>query len=291
MKAEAIAMPELEILMKEARNLLRQAGIAEPARDCRLLTERATGLSAIELVTQPERSISEELAGLLRRFIDRRLAGEPVHRIIGNREFYGLELAIPKGTLEPRPDTEALVDLVLPEVRRIAFQQGECRILDLGTGTGAIALALLSEVATATAVGVDIADVPIQAATENARNLRFDSRFEVVQSDWYENVSGRFHIIVANPPYIASEIINKLATDVRDHDPHIALDGGKDGLDAYRKIAAKAGQYLHSSGLVAVETGHDQKRLVTELFAREGFNRTGVAADLGGRDRALIFAS
>ncbi len=288
---DAIAMPGLQNLLNEARAKLRQAGIADPALDCRLLAERATGLSAIELLTQPNCPVSEEMAAVFDNLIDRRAAGESVHRILGIREFYGLKLAMPEGTLEPRPDTECLVELVLPEARRFVEELGECRVLDLGTGTGAIALALLSEVPEATAVGVDIAEAPIAAACKNALDLGFDARFEAVLSNWYENVTGRFHIIVANPPYIVSEIIETLAADVRDHDPRIALDGGEDGLDAYRKIAGGARRFLCSNGVLAVETGYDQKRSVEALFAHEGFVRTGAATDLSGRDRALKFAS
>src|SRR5690606_12131695 len=152
----------------------------------------------------------------------RRAAGEPVHRILGFREFYGLKLFLSPATLEPRPDTETLVDAVLPFLRRMAAREGACRVLDLGTGTGALALALLAEVPQATAVGADISVDALATAERNALENGLSSRFQAIRSDWFEKISGTFHAIVANPPYIPSYELETLQSEVRDHDPAMA---------------------------------------------------------------------
>lgn len=291
MMADTKAPVELRSLMEEARSRLQRADVAEPALDCRLLVAAATGLAPLDFITKPDHLISSDAVSRTRAMIGRRISGEPVHRILGHREFYGLELSLSEATLEPRPDTETLVDLVLPLARSFAARNGQCRILDLGTGTGAIALALLREVPQACSVGVDISASALVTANENARRYGLDARFKVMESNWFEKISGKFHIIVANPPYIATEIIDTLEPEVRFHDPHIALDGGEDGLDAYREIAAKAWSYLHAGGLVAVETGYDQKQAIVALFDSNGFKLAGVGKDLTGHDRALLFAS
>ena len=217
------------------------------------------------------------------------MAGEPVHRILGFREFYGLKLFLSPETLEPRPDTETLVDAVLPFLRQTAAREGACRVLDLGTGTGAIAMALLAEVPQATAVGVDISADALSTASRNARENGLSGRFQAVHSDWFEKISGTFHVIVANPPYISSEELETLQSEVRDYDPARALDGGADGLDAYRTIAAQAKSYLEAAGRLAVEIGHTQRRDVTRLFEASGFHLVEAKKDFGGRDRVLVF--
>jgi release factor glutamine methyltransferase len=237
----------------------------------------------------PDAQVDQQVVAAVRTAIARRLAGEPVHRIIGFREFYGLKLFLSPETLEPRPDTETLVDAVLPFLRQLVARVGAGRILDLGTGTGAIALALLSEVADTTAVGVDISADALATATRNARDNGLSERFEAVQSDWFEKISGSFHVIVANPPYIATEELETLQGEVRDYDPARALDGGPDGLDAYRTIAAQVRAHLEAAGRLAVEIGHTQKEEVSRLFEAAGLRTVEVRKDLAGRDRVLVF--
>ena len=189
----------------------------------------------------------------------RRIAREPVHRIIGEREFYGLPLHLTAATLVPRPDTETLVDLALPFVKETAARTGACRILDIGTGSGAIALALLSAVPQAIATGTDISAEACMVAETNARALGFADRFTAIRSNWFDAVSGEYDLIVSNPPYIATDEIADLDADVRDYDPLAALDGGEDGLDAYRVLARRSAPFLAENGAIAVEIGHDQK--------------------------------
>lgn len=281
----------LEDLLRVGREMLTRAGIDDPALDSRLLVEHFTGTTRAHAITAPRRPVNGEIASHIVAAFERRQAGEPVHRIIGFRAFYGLDLLISPATLEPRPDTETLVDAILPIARETVLRKGSCRILDLGTGTGAIALALLAEVRDATATGVDVSREALDAAQSNAERIGLGLRFTPLQSDWFENVSGLWDVIVSNPPYIPTESIAGLAREVRDHEPIAALDGGEDGLDAYRRIASQALDFLELDGRIGLEIGFDQKQSVTAMFLEKGFELTRSAKDLGGNDRVLIFAT
>lgn len=277
-------------LLGAARRRLAGAGIADAALDARLLVEHFSGTTRTDAIADPGRAVGEEAVRAVESALRRRLAGEPVHRILGYRDFYGLRLALSEATLEPRPDTEALVEAVLPFVRESAARRGTCRILDLGTGTGAVALALVSAVPQAVATATDLSAEALETAVRNARSLGLAGRFTTLASDWFGHVSGRYDAIVSNPPYIPEEEIAALQKEVRDFDPRRALDGGRDGLDAYRAIAAGAAAHLEDRGTVAVEIGATQKDAVTALFSRHGFERRLAARDLAGNDRALVFA-
>jgi release factor glutamine methyltransferase len=272
-----------------ARRTLEAAGITEAALDARVLVEAITGTTRTLAVIAPDRPVEAGQAVAVAQAVRRRLAGEPVHRIIGRREFHGIELALSPDTLEPRPDTEALVDLVLPHLRATVKRQGGARVLDLGTGTGAIALALLKEVPEATAVATDVAPGALETAAANAERLGLAERFAAVHSNWFADVEGRFDLIVSNPPYIETGEIAGLAPEVRLHDPQAALDGGTDGLDAYRAIAAGAAAHLAEEGSVGVEIGHLQRADTITIFTANGYAIHAEAKDLGGRDRALLF--
>lgn len=277
-------------LLAEAHAALVKAGIEDAKLDARLIVEHFSGTTRTDAIGRPETTIPPDAAIAIRQAIARRAGGEPVHRILGFREFYGLKLFLSPETLEPRPDTETLVDAVLPHLRHLAATTGACRILDLGTGTGAIALALLAEVPEATAIGVDISADALATAERNALENGLAERFTAVRSDWFEKISGSFHVIVANPPYITTEELETLQGEVRNFDPARALDGGADGLDAYRTIAGQAEAYLETPARVAVEIGHAQKEAVTRLFEAAGFCVVEARKDLGGHDRVLVFA-
>lgn len=279
----------LRSLHAAARRTLEAAGLAEAALDARLLVEALTGTTRTEAIAAPDRQVDAETAVQLAQAVRRRLAGEPVHRIIGRREFYGLDLALSAGTLEPRPDTEALVDLVLPHLRGIVAERGAARLLDLGTGTGAIALALLSEVPGSFATATDISRDALDTAGANAARCGLTGRFSTRLSDWFADVDGRFDLIVSNPPYIESAAIAGLAPEVRLFDPAAALDGGADGLDAYRAIARGAGAHLGEGGAIGIEIGHLQRAATITIFQGSGYELASEAKDLGGRDRALMF--
>lgn len=273
-----------------ARRRLAQAGIAEAGQDARVLVSGILNLSSTAIVTHGARRLGEEEARAVEAAVERRAAREPVHRILGRRAFSRLDLLLSPETLEPRPDTEILVDTLVPHARRIVDGEGTCRILDLGTGTGAICLALLDLVPGATGVGADLSAGALETARRNAQLNGVADRFEAVESDWFAAVTGAFDIIVSNPPYIVRSVVGTLDEDVRLHDPILALDGGDDGLDAYRAIAAGAGDHLRENGLVAYEIGYDQKEPVTAIMQEKGFVRIDAVADLGGNDRVLVFS-
>jgi release factor glutamine methyltransferase len=233
--------------------------------------------------------VSEDDAARVRAAIARRLDHEPVYRILGEREFYGLSLRLSAATLEPRPDTEILVDTMLPYVRRLESQIGNIHILDIGTGTGAICLALLHECPGAKGVGSDISSEALETARGNAERNGLAARFRTAHGSWFDAIHERFHVIVSNPPYIVSNVISTLAPEVKDFDPPAALDGGLDGLDAYRAIAKDAARFLHPGGMIGVEIGYDQRETVTSIFEGAGFSLVKAVRDYGQNDRVLVF--
>ncbi|MGR6429640.1 peptide chain release factor N(5)-glutamine methyltransferase [Rhizobium sp. PAMB 3174] len=279
----------LSALLSEVRQELLDGGIEAAATDARTLVSGLLDLSATDMLTRGDRAVSAEERETVMAAVSRRIAREPVHRILGFREFYGLTLSLSPATLEPRPDTEILVDAVLPYLQRTMADNGEARILDLGTGTGAICLALLNECKCATGVGCDISSDAVETAIRNAARNGLEDRFTGTVSDWFGAVEGTFDIIVSNPPYIRSDVVATLDPEVREHDPMAALDGGEDGLEAYRMLASGAGAFLREGGTVAVEIGFDQRDSVSQLFAASGFRRLQAVADYGGNDRALVF--
>jgi release factor glutamine methyltransferase len=284
------ARPTVSDLLAETRQRLAESGIADPATDARLLVAGLLKLSPTEMLTKAGEALAPEDADAIREAVSRRLAREPVHRILGEREFYGLPLSLSAGTLEPRPDTEILVDTMLPYLRDLAKSEGHIHILDLGTGTGAICLALLSECPEASGIGSDISADALGTARSNAERNQLQDRFEAVQSNWFENIRGSFHAIVSNPPYIASNVIHNLAPEVTKFDPAAALDGGPDGLDAYRAIAKDAARFMRPEGIVGLEIGYDQRNDVTTVFEAKGFKCLKSVKDYGQNDRVLVFA-
>lgn len=281
----------LSALLVNVRQQLTEAGMQEANLEARLLVEHFTGTERKDAITSPDRLIGDVEVAALEAALSRRLAGEPVHRIMGAREFYGLQLKLSVDTLEPRPDTETLIELALPVARCLIARKGKCRILDLGTGTGAIALALLSELPEATAIGVDISDGALETAKANAHINGCEARFTTLKSDWFAQVEGEYDLIISNPPYIPTGDVETLDQSVRQYDPLRALDGGDDGLIFYRQTAASCGKHLSAGGAVAVEIGYNQKSDVIAVFEGHGFVLSSSACDFGGRDRALLFMS
>jgi release factor glutamine methyltransferase len=275
--------------LRFARGRLTVPYIDDPALEARMIVEHFSGTSRTDAISSPDRLIPAEALAAIDAALRRRLAHEPIHRIFGHREFYGLDLLLSPETLEPRPDTETLVEAMLPVVSEAVARKGECRILDLGTGTGAIALALLSRVEQARATGVDISEGALGTAALNAGRLGLGERFSPVRSDWFANIFEQYDAIVSNPPYIAAKHIDSLQADVRDFDPRRALDGGEDGLDAYRLISDGAHRCLAAGGTIGVEIGYDQKDAVTGIFQRAGYRLIKAVRDLAGNDRVLMF--
>jgi len=284
------AEPTVSQILAGARHRFTEAGIESAAADARVLVAGLLGLSTTAIVTHGGETVAHEQAVLIEQAIERRLAHEPVHRILGEREFYGLPLSLSAETLEPRPDTEILVDTMLPYLRTLAKAEGHIHILDLGTGTGAICLALLSECPEASGVGSDISADALRTAKSNAERNGLQDRFEAIQSSWFQNIHGSFHAIVSNPPYIASKVVHTLAPEVTKFDPAAALDGGTDGLDAYKAIAKDAARFMQPSGVIGLEIGYDQRNDVIDVFEAEGFKFLESVKDYGQNDRALVFA-
>ncbi len=283
-------MRTLADAIAEARARFAQAGLPDAAIEARLLVGGLLKLSQTQAFVGGDQALTEEECAVIRDAVTRRLKREPVHRILGSREFYGMDLLISRETLEPRPDTEVLVDAMLPHLQRIVSRKGSARVLDLGTGTGAILLALLNACLSASGVGSDISDDALVTVTKNSERLNVGSRFTAVRSSWFDQISGRFDIIVSNPPYIPTDVISKLEPEVRDYDPRAALDGGADGLNPYRDIAARADGFLEAGGLVGLEIGFDQKTAVTDIFTSAGFILAQAERDYGGNDRVLVFS-
>jgi release factor glutamine methyltransferase len=283
-------MTTIAAVVAQAKARLSAANLPDAAMEARILIGGLLGLSSTEVFTGGDKVLASADLARIENGIARRLKREPVHRILGSREFHGLDLMLSKETLEPRPDTEILVDTLLPYVERIASAKGSVRILDLGTGTGAIVLALLKECPASSGIGSDISSDALSTAKRNAAQHGIGHRFEAVRSHWFGEIRGRFDIIASNPPYIASAVIPELEPEVRDFDPLAALDGGPDGLCAYRDIATGAGDFLEHEGVIGVEIGFDQKDAVTEIFSAAGFILAQAKRDYGDNDRVLVFA-
>jgi release factor glutamine methyltransferase len=277
---------------ESARRMLtaRLARASESAElDARLLTGAVLGLDLTGLITAASRRLTDDEAAQLDDFARRRELGEPVARILGVKEFWGLPLALTAATLVPRPDTETIVEAALEMLPAEQHHGRRLRIADIGTGSGAILLALLSEWPNAWGAGTDISEAALQTARANARQLGLSRRAAFVACDYAAALSGAFDLIVANPPYIRSGEIGALPTEVRDHDPRRALDGGADGLNAYRIIAPEAARLLVPGGCLVVEVGHDQSGDVEALLTMAGLNLPGEPkADLSGIRRAVM---
>ena len=282
-------MASLSDVLKKTRKLFRDRKLDNADLDARLLVEFFTSTTRKDEILNPDFQVGNDALQRLDKAIVERLNGKPVYRIIGKREFYGLEFHLSADTLEPRDDTEALVDLVLPEIRSIADRYGEAKIVDMGTGTGAIAIALLANVDGLKATAVDISDDALKTASLNAENARVADRFNSLKSDWFSGFSGKFDMIISNPPYIPESEISTLATEVKKYDPLRALSGGEDGLQFYRKLAKEGRLFLKPHGMIAVEIGKGQEKDVIALFSENGFELKKTRKDLNGILRALLF--
>ena len=272
-------------LVAEAAVALSAAGFAEPRRHARRLVSAVLAISPADPFAHPNLAVDARQAGRVQALLKRMVAGEPLSRIFGRREFWGLEFRLSGDTLDPRPETETVVEGVL---RRIPDRNSPLRLLDLGTGTGCLLLALLSELPAASGVGVDIADGAVKMAVENAGRLGLGRRTRFFVGDWAAALSGKFDAILANPPYIPSRAIALLPREVACHDPWRALDGGADGLAAFRAIAADLSRLLASEGIFAAEVGVDQPDAVAEILMAHGLTVDGIEKDLGGIARCVI---
>ncbi|ALL12496.1 peptide chain release factor N(5)-glutamine methyltransferase [Caulobacter henricii] len=267
-----------------AKERLKDAGIDQPAIDARLMLEVAADVTRTEIVTDPYRMLTAEQWATLDDYLTRRARREPVSHIIGRKGFWKILLQVNKNVLTPRPETEVIVDEVLkafPET--MAFN-----MLDLGVGSGTILLAVLAERPAAKGLGIDVSDEALAVARENAASLDLNNRAALLRGDWTAGLGDdSFDLVVSNPPYIASHVIETLEPEVRDHEPRLALDGGPDGLDAYRELAPEILRVLKAGGLFAVEIGYDQSAAVEALFRQAGASNVRTVKDLSTHDRVV----
>lgn len=258
---------------------LREAGVPDAALDARILLAHALKIDRSRLTLAMHESLSGETTAQFETLIAARLKRQPVSQIIGSREFYGRVFSVTPDTLDPRPDTENLIE--------IALQSPFERVLDLGTGTGCILLTLLAE-SEATGIATDISSAALTVAQSNAANLALSERADFFQSDWFEQIPAQFFdLIVSNPPYITHEAMQILAPEVHDWEPHLALTPGGDGLAPYGVLTKYAPEFLSENGRLIVEIGYDQAAAVTTLFEARGFTQVTVSKDLSDHDRVV----
>ena len=288
MSDSAFAGQTVEAARRALTDRFRQHQIDSAELDARILVGAVLDLDLTGLIISASQTVTPEQAARLQDFARRRLAGEPVARLLGRREFWGLSLQLSTETLVPRPDTETVVELALEMVRGAPASDRALRIADIGTGSGAILLALLSELPDAWGIGTDISEAALRTARANAANLGFEDRALFIACDYAAALSAGFDLIVSNPPYIRSAEIAGLAPEVRDHDPHRALDGGRHGLDAYRALVPQAARLLGPRGALVVEVGQGQSGEVEGLMTAAGLTLEGPPRDdLAGVARAV----
>jgi release factor glutamine methyltransferase len=265
----------------------RAASIVEAELDARVLVGHALHLDRAKLIAQSDRILEAREITVISALAARRLRHEPVSRILGQKEFWSLPLSVTRNVLVPRPETETVVEAALDFVVRRALRMEKLRIIDIGTGSGALLLALLQELPNAIGTGTDVSKAALEVARANTAHCGFERRCSFVACDMASGVQGPFDLIISNPPYIAHDELASLAPEVRDYDPMVALDGGDDGLAAYRAIAAEATRLLAPGGQLFVELGAGQEPAVRALFTNAGLTVGAARKDLAGIPRVL----
>jgi release factor glutamine methyltransferase len=271
--------------LAEAGATLSAAGLDEPRRRARRLVAGSFGVTLTELLSQTDRAVELPALERFRDWLFRMANGEPLSRILGWREFWGLRFALSADAFDPRPESETLVEAV---IRRLGDRNAPLRILDLGTGTGCLLLALLSECPAAAGIGVDIAPGAVMTARINAASLGFGARTQFFVGDWGSALLGPFSVIVANPPYIPSGALEGLPAEVGHHDPRLALDGGEDGLAPYRRIAGDLPSLLANGGVFVAEVGAGQAAGAAEILKARGLLIDAIERDLAGIERCIV---
>ena len=265
--------------MVAATARLRAAGVDDPARDARVLLAHAARIEASRVTLIAPEELSPEIAERYDQLIALRSIRVPVSHLLGEREFYGRRFRVSSDVLDPRPETEALIEA--------ALSQPFDHVLDLGVGSGCILITLLAERNSASGVGVDLSEAACLQASANAVQHQVQGRVTILQSDWFRNIDGQFDLIVSNPPYISLSEMEELSPEVREHEPRLALTDEGDGLGAYRHIAASAPDFLVTGGRILVEIGPTQAADVAPLFDAAGLSQIRVIPDLDGRDRVV----
>jgi release factor glutamine methyltransferase len=268
---------------KSARERLAAAGVESPALDARMLIEAATGATRLDILTDPYRALGEDAQARAEALLVRREAREPVSQIVGYRDFRVHRFAVTKDVLTPRPETELLVEVAL---ERVALEVPR-RVIDFGIGSGAVLLSILAQRPLAEGVGVDVSLEALAVARANAATLEIE-RLTLAHSDWDAEISGEFDLVVSNPPYIRTGALALLDPEVRQYEPHLALDGGPDGLDGYRRVLSAARRLLIPGGSFAVELGQGQAEAVWALADEIRLIPEQVRDDLAGIPRVLV---
>lgn len=276
---------DLGTWLAAARQKLAAAGVDNARLDAALLAEAVTGLDSLRQRLETQRRLGDAETARLDRFLNRRLAGEPLSRILARREFWSLTFEVTPAVLDPRPDSETLIEAALA---CLPDADAPYALADLGTGSGCLLLSLLHERPEARGLGLDISAEALAVAAANARRLGLDARARFECGDWATWSGGPFDLIVANPPYIRRDEIATLAPDVHRYDPHLALDGGADGLTPYRLLSTRLADWLVPGGVAVLEHGHDQADAVARIFHDSPLTLSSCCRDLGGRDRAVV---
>jgi release factor glutamine methyltransferase len=278
-------MPTLGEALREGGRRLGLAGIDTAMFDARLLLAEVTGLAAPMVSLRGDAVMEPEAAARFEALLARREGREPMSHILGRRGFWTLDLAVTAATLDPRPDTETLVEAVLAA---LPDRKTPLHLLDFGTGSGCILLALLSELPAATGLGIDASPAALAVAAANAKACGLAERVQFRLGDWGQGIGGRFDVIVSNPPYIPEAEIDTLAPEVARFEPRSALSGGADGLECYRRLIPDIARLLSPGGVAALEVGQGQAGAVTALLTDAGLGREMVRCDLGGIVRCVV---
>jgi release factor glutamine methyltransferase len=270
----------LRQVLLEGAKALREAGIEGPERDARLLLAEVIGMPVARMSLEPDLKVSAAQTKEFHGYLARRSAREPVSKILGRRNFWGRDFEITPDVLDPRPETESLIDLCLKGAT-------PDKILDLGCGSGAIAVTLLAEFPSAQATASDVSQACLDVTRRNAETLGVSDRLTDIKSNWFNEIEGIFDLIVSNPPYISEPEMATLSLDVLNHDPHLALTPGGDGLAPYEVLAQGALDHLTSGGRILVEIGYRQGADVTRIFNEAGLADVTCHKDLNGHDRVI----
>ncbi len=274
-------------LLAQAKNQLENSGVSSSKLDSLVLLTHALSVSKEYVIFNPDFEPEQHLEERFLTMINRRAIREPVSHIIGKREFYGYDFFVTQDTLDPRPDSESLIELVL---KKNPQKNDALKFLEIGTGTGCLIITLLLLYKNSSAIGVDISDKALQICNKNAIQNQVQDRLQLIKSDLFSDLKNqKFDFIISNPPYIPSKDIAGLQEEVRNFEPLLALDGGTDGLDFYRSIAKSGADFLINNGRIFLEIGFDQKDDVVKIFTQENFTFEDFQPDLAGVSRALVF--
>ena len=271
--------PTGSVLLAKGVRQLTDAGVPDAPRDARRLLAHAVGIEAGRLTLILPEPVTQEAEARFAALLQRRAGREPVSHLLGYREFYGRRFKVTRNVLDPRPETEILIE--------VALQDAFASVIDLGTGSGCILLTLLAEMPEARGVGTDLSEDACRVAEDNMHALDLGERAAILRTSWADGIEGQVDLVVSNPPYIGLDEMDGLSPEVHDHEPHMALTDGGDGLSAYREISQQAAGLLRVGGRLIVEIGPTQAVAVAQMFADNGFNKVRVIQDLDGRDRVV----